>query len=107
MDSGLSADKSESTCSEDRGGSSHPEPMNELVSIAPSSSSNVRAILLDIRRARHCRNYRKRKTPDRDSDGNSSRDSDDLSADERPDPRFIIHSSDSGASSSNNSVTNM
>ncbi|XP_047506935.1 DDB1- and CUL4-associated factor 8 [Pieris napi] len=87
VDSGVSADKSESPSevnSEERAVSSNMEPTNEVVNAAPSSS-NVRAILLDLRRPRHCRIYRKRKTPDRDSDENSSRDSDDLSNDERSD----------------------
>ncbi|CAG4949474.1 unnamed protein product [Colias eurytheme] len=104
VDSGLSADKSESTCSEERGATSNAEPLNEVVTIAPSSSSNVRAILLNIRRPRHCRNYRKRKTPDRDSDGNSSRDSDDFSAEERPDDPYVFNTSGSSPTASNYSV---
>ncbi|XP_072938613.1 DDB1- and CUL4-associated factor 8 [Epargyreus clarus] len=83
VDSGLSADKSESTSSEDRGAGPSEAVASEIVHVAPSSS-NVRAILLNIRRPRRLRNYRKRKTPDGgDSDSNdSSRDSDDLSPDE-------------------------
>ncbi|KAM3963639.1 LOW QUALITY PROTEIN: DDB1- and CUL4-associated factor 8 [Aphomia sociella] len=81
VDSGISADKSESTSSDDRVADGEG-PSNELVIAAPSSS-NVRAILLNISRPKRGRNYRKRKTPDRDSDSNdSSRDSDDLSAEE-------------------------
>lgn len=79
MDSGVSADKSESTSSDDRAARTSGGPSNEVINAAPSSS-NVRAILLNIRRPKRSRNYRKRKTPDRDSDSNdSSRDSDDLS----------------------------
>lgn len=82
MDSGVSADKSESTSSEDRGAGASEGPSNEVVNAAPSGS-NVRAILLNLRRPKWGRNYRKRKTPDRDTDSNgSSRDSDDLSAEE-------------------------
>ncbi|KAJ8721232.1 hypothetical protein PYW07_002007 [Mythimna separata] len=82
VDSGVSADKSESTSSEDRGQAAGEGPSNEVVNAAPSGS-NVRAILLNLRRPRWGRNYRKRKTPDRDTDSNaSSRDSDDLSVDE-------------------------
>lgn len=82
VDSGVSADKSESTSSDDRVMEPSEGPSNEFVNAAPSSS-NVRAILLNIRRPKRGRNYRKRKTPDRDSDSNdSSRDSDDLSVEE-------------------------
>ncbi|XP_013187255.1 DDB1- and CUL4-associated factor 8 [Amyelois transitella] len=82
VDSGVSADKSESTSSDDRVNMAVEGPSNEVVNVAPSSS-NVRAILLNIRRPKRGRNYRKRKTPDRDSDSNdSSRDSDDLSVEE-------------------------
>lgn len=81
VDSGVSADKSESTSSEDRATTSAEVPLNEVVSVAPSSS-NVRAILLDIRKSVRPRNYRKRRTPDRGSDSDSSRDSDDLSVEE-------------------------
>ncbi|CAH0406790.1 unnamed protein product [Chilo suppressalis] len=82
VDSGVSADKSESTSSDDRVRGANEGPSNEVVNVAPSSS-NVREILLNIRRPRRSRNYRKRKTPDRDSDsGDSSRDSDDLSPEE-------------------------
>lgn len=82
VDSGVSADKSESTSSDDRVAGPGEGPSNQFVNAAPSSS-NVRAILLNIRRPKRGRNYRKRKTPDRDSDSNdSSRDSDDLSAEE-------------------------
>ncbi|CAH2108636.1 unnamed protein product [Euphydryas editha] len=84
VDSGVSADKSESTSSEDRPAAPAVAPSNEVVSVAPSSS-NIGAILLDIRHSRRSRNYRKRRTPDRDSDSdNSSRDSDDLSVEEIP-----------------------
>ncbi|CAG9785825.1 unnamed protein product [Diatraea saccharalis] len=123
VDSGISADKSESTSSEDRGNGVGEGPSNEVVNAAPSSS-NVRDILLNIRRPRRCRNYRKRKTPDRDSDSNdSSRDSDDLSPEEftvnlQPDtsnsdgessddhgyvPNFSNPSPESGSSSSSDS----
>ncbi|KAL0831609.1 hypothetical protein ABMA28_002387 [Loxostege sticticalis] len=82
VDSGVSADKSESTSSDDRAARTSGGPSNEVINAAPSSS-NVRAILLNIRRPKRARNYRKRKTPDRDSDSNdSSRDSDDLSPEE-------------------------
>ncbi|KAJ8730531.1 hypothetical protein PYW08_001944 [Mythimna loreyi] len=82
VDSGVSADKSESTSSEDRGQTAQEGPSNEVVNAAPSGS-NVRAILLNLRRPKWGRNYRKRKTPDRDTDSNgSSQDSDDLSVDE-------------------------
>lgn len=82
----MSADKSESTSSEDRAPAAVEGPSNEVVNAAPSGS-NVRAILLNLRRPRWGRNYRKRKTPDRDSESNtSSRDSDDLSADESTHP---------------------
>ncbi|XP_041988497.1 DDB1- and CUL4-associated factor 8-like [Aricia agestis] len=85
VDSGLSADKSESTSNDDKVESLVTMgPMNEVVSVAPSSS-NVRTILLNIRRPRRSRNYRKRKTPGADSDSNTSRDSDDLSGDENQD----------------------
>nr|XP_026489522.1 DDB1- and CUL4-associated factor 8 isoform X1 [Vanessa tameamea] len=84
VDSGVSADKSESTSSDDRAVAAVEGPANEVVNAAPSGS-NVGAILLDIRRSRRSRNYRKRRTPDRDSGSdNSSRDSDDLSAEEVP-----------------------
>lgn len=90
VDSGVSADKSESTSSEDRATTAVEAPINnEVVTVAPSSS-NVRAILLNIRHPRRSRFYRKRKTPDRDSDSDSSRDSDDLSAEEVPDRRENI-----------------
>lgn len=57
-----------------------------MVQIA-ASGSNVRAILLNIRQPNRCRNYRKRKTPERDTDSNpSSRDSDDFSAAEDTTP---------------------
>lgn len=87
VDSGVSADKSESTSSE--GHVARPPmvdrsvgPSNEVVSVAPSSS-NIGAILLDIRQSRRSRNYRKRRTPDRDSDSdNSSLDSDDIALEE-------------------------
>ncbi|XP_026733216.1 DDB1- and CUL4-associated factor 8 [Trichoplusia ni] len=82
VDSGVSADKSESTSSDDRGAAASEGPSNEVVNAAPSGS-NVRTILLNLRRPKWGRNYRKRKTPDRDTDSNaSSRDSDDLSAEE-------------------------
>lgn len=82
VDSGVSADKSESTSSEGPSQAPMEGPSNEVVDVAPSGS-NVRAILLNLRRPKWGRNYRKRKTPDRDTDSNgSSRDSDDLSADE-------------------------
>ncbi|CAH2077076.1 unnamed protein product, partial [Iphiclides podalirius] len=82
VDSGISADKSESTSSDDRLSGCTSGPSNEVVNVGPSGS-NVRAILLNIRQPKRGRNYRKRKTPDRDSDNNdSSRDSDDLSAEE-------------------------
>lgn len=89
VDSGVSADKSESTSSEDRATAVEAPINNEVVTVAPSSS-NVRAILLNIRHPRRSRFYRKRKTPDRDSDSDSSRDSDDLSAEEAPDRRENI-----------------
>lgn len=79
VDSGVSADKSESTISDDRAAGTSEGPSNEVVTIAPSSS-NVHTILLNIRRPKRGRNYRKRKTPERDTDSNdSSRDSDDFS----------------------------
>ncbi|XP_059055486.1 DDB1- and CUL4-associated factor 8 [Achroia grisella] len=82
VDSGVYADKSESTSSDDRLTRTSEGPSNELVNAA-STSSNVRAILSDIKNVRRGRNYRKRKTPGRDSDSNdTSRDSDDLSAEE-------------------------
>lgn len=96
-DSGLSIDKSESTSSEDRTAGIAAGPQNELVAVAPSSS-NVTAILLNIRRPRRLRNYRKRKTPGRDSDSNSSRDSDDLSGDEPHEFRRVEIPSDSSSS---------
>lgn len=84
VDSGVSADKSESTSSDDRGTGSTGGPSNEVVDVAPSTS-NIHAILLNIRRPKRSRNYRKRKTPERGSDSNdSSRDSDDLSSPEMP-----------------------
>ncbi|CAK1600604.1 unnamed protein product [Parnassius mnemosyne] len=86
LDSGISADKSESTSSDDRLAGLASGPSNEVVNVGPSGS-NVRAILLNIRRPKRGRNYRKRKTPDRDSDSNdSSRDSDDSSTDENIQP---------------------
>ncbi|XP_022814314.1 DDB1- and CUL4-associated factor 8 isoform X2 [Spodoptera litura] len=103
VDSGVSADKSESTSSDDRAeraeGAPAPVqgPSNEEVIVAPSSS-NVRAILLNIKRPKWSRNYRKRKTPGRDSDSDSSRDSDDLSVDETTTP--------SGANDTSNTNTN-
>lgn len=82
VDSGVSADKSESTSSEDKAAGTSAGPSNEVVNISPSAS-NIQAILLNIRHPRRVRNYRKRKTPERDTDSNaSSRDSDDLSVDE-------------------------
>ncbi|XP_050562053.1 DDB1- and CUL4-associated factor 8 isoform X5 [Spodoptera frugiperda] len=102
VDSGVSADKSESTSSDDRAeraeGAQAPVqgPSNEEVIVAPSSS-NVRAILLNIKRPKWSRNYRKRKTPGRDSDSDSSRDSDDLSVDE---------TTPSGANDTSNTNTN-
>ncbi|KAJ0175839.1 hypothetical protein K1T71_008998 [Dendrolimus kikuchii] len=84
IDSGVSADKSESTSSDDRGTGSTGGPSNEVVDVAPSTS-NIHAILLNIRRPKRARNYRKRKTPERGTDSNdSSRDSDDLSSPELP-----------------------
>ncbi|XP_026314772.1 DDB1- and CUL4-associated factor 8 [Hyposmocoma kahamanoa] len=80
VDSGVSADKSESISSDERAAGTSTEPSNEFVDAGPSCSS-VRTLLLNFRRSTRSRNYRKRKTPDRDSDSNdSSRDSDDLSA---------------------------
>ncbi|XP_050668654.1 DDB1- and CUL4-associated factor 8 [Leptidea sinapis] len=79
VDSGVSADKSESTSSEDHGGSTSLDPINGFVSVT-ASNSNVRAFLLDIRRERYCRTYRKRKTSD--SESTSSSDSDGLSVDQ-------------------------
>lgn len=105
IDSGVSADKSESPSegnSDDRAASSNVEPTNEVVNVAPSSS-NVRAILLNLRRPRHCRIYRKRKTPDNDSDENSSRDSDDLSNDDRSDNIQLFNTYYESAPSSINS----
>lgn len=85
-DSGVSADKSESTSSDDRTAMSSEGPSNELVIAAPSTS-NVRAILLNFRRPKRGQNYRKRKTPGRDSDSNNtSTDSDDVSIEETPIP---------------------
>ncbi|CAK1540764.1 unnamed protein product [Leptosia nina] len=104
VDSGVSADKSESTSSEDRGTTSNAEPTNEVVNIATSSSNNVRTILVNLRRPRHSRIYRKRKTPNNDSDESSSRDSDDLSHDEEADNIQLINTFyDSGDSSHNSS----
>ncbi|XP_037298100.1 DDB1- and CUL4-associated factor 8 [Manduca sexta] len=96
MDSGVSADKSESTSSDDPGASSSTGPSNEVVIAAPSTS-NVRTLLLNLTRPMLSRNYRKRKTPDRDSDSNaSSKDSDDDT------PRNTMNN----ASTSNNSNSN-
>lgn len=81
VDSGVSVDKSESTSSEGQAVVATEGPSNEVVSAAPSSS-NVRAILLNIKRPRKGRNYRRIRTPDLDTDSDSSRDSDDVSADE-------------------------
>ncbi|XP_045447478.1 DDB1- and CUL4-associated factor 8 [Melitaea cinxia] len=82
VDSGVSADKSESTSSEGHVDNPAVGPSNEIVNIGPSSS-NIGAILLDIRQSRRPRNYRKRRTPDRDSDSdNSSIDSDDIALEE-------------------------
>lgn len=82
VDSGVSADKSESISSDERAAGTSTGPSNEVVDAGPSCSS-VRTLLLNFRRSSRSRNYRKRKTPDRDSDSNdSSRDSDDLSAPE-------------------------
>lgn len=82
VDSGISADKSESTSSDDPLSGPSSGPTNHVITVGPSGS-NVRTILLNIRQTRVTRNYRKRKTPDRDSDNNdSSRDSDDLSTEE-------------------------
>lgn len=79
VDSGVSADKSESISSDERAAGTSTGPSNEVVDAVPSCSS-VRTLLLNFRRSARPRNYRKRKTPDRDSDSNdSSRDSDDLS----------------------------
>lgn len=79
VDSGVSADKSESISSDERAAGTSTGPSNEVVDAGPSCSS-VRTLLLNFRRSTRPRNYRKRKTPDRDSDSNdSSRDSDDLS----------------------------
>lgn len=76
----MSADKSESISSDERAAGTFTEPSNEVVDAGPSCSS-VRTLLLNFPRSMRSRNYRKRKTPDRDSDSNdSSRDSDDLSA---------------------------
>lgn len=78
----MSADKSESTSSEGHVDNPAVGPSNEIVNIGPSSS-NIGAILLDIRQSRRPRNYRKRRTPDRDSDSdNSSIDSDDIALEE-------------------------
>ncbi|XP_034827389.1 DDB1- and CUL4-associated factor 8 [Maniola hyperantus] len=102
VDSGVSADKSESTSSEDRATAAVEAPVNnEVVTVAPSSS-NVHAILLNIRHPRRSRFYRKRKTPDRDSDSDSSRDSDDLSVEEMPEERANnLTDGDSATDSSN------
>ncbi|GBP94821.1 DDB1- and CUL4-associated factor 8 [Eumeta japonica] len=87
VDSGISADKSESTSSDDRAVEAHSwaeGPSNEVVHAAPSSS-NVRAILLQIKRPKKGnRNYRKRKnTPDRENDSDTSlQDSDDFTDEE-------------------------
>lgn len=70
-----------STSSEDRVAVAVEGPSNVVVNIAPSSS-NVRAILVDITRPRKGRNYRKIRTPELDTDSDSSRDSDDVSGDE-------------------------
>ncbi|KAL4710605.1 hypothetical protein ACJJTC_003241 [Scirpophaga incertulas] len=76
VDSGISADKSESTSSDDRPAPSGEGPSNHVVNVAPSSS-NAREILLSLKRTR--RIYRKRKSPGRDSDSSdSSQDSDDM-----------------------------
>ncbi|XP_023933984.2 DDB1- and CUL4-associated factor 8 isoform X2 [Bicyclus anynana] len=122
VDSGVSADKSESTSSDDRASApvclqNNPvdEVNNEIVNVAPSSS-NVRAILLNIRHPRRSRFYRKRNNDDRrssDSDGESSRDSDDLSFEEtteiRPNDSADVDSvtdfSNGSPSSSNSSST--
>ncbi|KOB79227.1 putative Nuclear distribution protein nudF [Operophtera brumata] len=86
VDSGVSADKTESTSSNDNSASTSAGPSNEVVQIA-ASGSNVRAILLNIRQPNRCRNYRKRKTPEHDTDSSpSSRDSDDWSAPEPTTP---------------------
>lgn len=86
VDSGVSADKSESASSEDRATTAVEAPVNnEVLTFAPSSS-NIHAILLNIRHPRR-RFYRKHRTPIRDSDSDSSRDSDDLSVDEAPQER--------------------
>lgn len=82
VDSGVSADKSESTSSEERPAEPLEGPSNVVVNAAPSSS--IHGIVLNIRRPRLGRCYRKRKTPDRDSDSDNSRDSDDLSTEESP-----------------------
>lgn len=75
----MSVDKSESTSSEDKNASTSAGPSNDIVTFA-ASGSNVQAILLNIRQPNRTRNYRKRKTPDCDTDSNTSKDSDDLSA---------------------------
>lgn len=98
VDSGISADKSETTSSDDRGAGTSEGPSNDFINAAPSTS-NVHAILLNIRRPKRSRNYRKRKTPDRGSDSNSSRDSDDLSAEETPVVRVPEENSASEAES--------
>lgn len=95
VDSGVSADKSESTSSDNRAAGPSEGPANIFVNAGPSSS-NVRTILLKLSRPKRERNYRKRKTPDRDTDSNdSSRDSDDLFPEETmPGPRQIENSSE-------------
>lgn len=93
VDSGVSADKSESTSSD---AAAAEVPLNEVVTIAPSSS-NVRAILLNIRHPRRARNYRKRKTPDRESGSDSSRDSDDLSTEEAENIPLSLDTTDGDA----------
>ncbi|XP_012548661.1 DDB1- and CUL4-associated factor 8 [Bombyx mori] len=86
IDSGVSADKSESTSSEGHSAGTSEGPSNELVNAAPSTS-NIHTILLNIRRPKRNRNYRKRKTPERDTDSNdTSQDSDDLSSEDTPQP---------------------
>ncbi|KAI8422807.1 hypothetical protein MSG28_006552 [Choristoneura fumiferana] len=83
VDSGVSADKSESTSSEEKAPEPLEGPSNVLVNAAASSS--IHGIVLNIRRPRLSRCYRKRKTPDRDSNSdNSLRDSDDFSEAESP-----------------------
>lgn len=108
VDSGLSADKSESTSSEDRAAGPSDAVASEIVHVAPSSS-NVRAILLNIRRPRRLRNYRKRKTPDGgDSDSNdSSQDSDDLSPEEGNMSRQADNTSDAETATFSDSSASM